>query len=56
MNQLKTELAHLKNFSLEQFGDISKFVMHQTERLGNDLRQQGTSDLHDTDFLKMQVD
>jgi len=29
--------------------------MYETERLGNDLRQQGTEDLHDTEFLKMHV-
>ncbi|KAL4433370.1 hypothetical protein ABPG74_017474 [Tetrahymena malaccensis] len=55
MNNLKTDLAHLKGSQFDGFGDISKFVMHEVERLGNDLRKQGTEDLHDTDFLKMQV-
>jgi len=55
MNNLKTELAHVKSSQVELFGDISKVVMHEIERLGNDLRQQGTEDLHDSEFLKMQV-
>jgi len=53
MNNLKTELAHVKSSQVELFGDISKVVMHEIERLGNDLRQQGTEDLHDSEFLKM---
>lgn len=53
MNNLKTELTHLKSTQFDQFADISKFVIYETERLGNDLRKQGTEDLHDSEFLKL---